>query len=174
MGAPLPSFIEIGSGKIAHVLVGQAEDELLFAKTSGYGFIGTFADLLSRQKAGKAFLNMEDGASILPPARASGMDHIAALSNDGRLLIFPIDQMKRLSSGKGVQIIGLKGKETLKAILATKGPVVNITGTFRNKAKTLLSEEKHLGQRARRGAAVGLVNQPMIENPPEPSEDAKS
>ena len=174
MGAPLPSFIEIGTGKIAHVLVGQAGDELLFAKTSGYGFIGTFADLLSRQKAGKAFLSMEDGAGILPPARANGMSHIAALSNDGRLLIFPIDQMKRLSGGKGVQIIGLKGKESLKAILAAKGPLINIRGTFRNKAKILLSDEKHLGQRARRGAAVGLINQPMIENLPEHSDGATS
>ena len=170
MGAPLPSFVEIGSGKIAHVLVGQPEDELLFAKTSGYGFIGTFGDLLSRQKAGKAFLTVEDGAVILPPARANGTSHIAALADVGRLLVFPIDQMKRLSGGKGVQIIGLKGKETLKAILAAKGPVVSVTGTFRNKPKSLLSEEKHLGQRARRGAAVGLINQPAIENLPEASQ----
>ena len=167
MGAPLPSFIEIGSGKIAHVLTGKPEDELLVAKTSGYGFICTYGDLLSRQKAGKSFLTLEDGCSILPPVRVVGADHIAALSEDGRLLVFPIDQMKRLSGGKGVQIINLKGTETLKAIIAAKGPVVSIKGTFRNKPKALLSDEKHLGLRARRGAAVGLVNQPVIENLPE-------
>ena len=167
MGTPLPSFIEIGSGKIAHVLTGKPEDELLIAKTSGYGFICTYGDLLSRQKAGKAFLTLEDGSTILPPApivRSAGMDHIAALSEDGRLLVFPLDQMKRLSSGKGVQIIGLKGKETLKSIIATKGSIVSIKGVFRNKPKALLSEEKHFGQRARRGAAVGLVNNPVIGN----------
>ena len=165
MGTPLPSFIEIGAGRIAHVLTGQPEDELLIAKTSGYGFICSYADLLSRQKAGKSFLTMEDGSSVLPPVRIAGMDHLAALSDDGRLLVFPLEQMKHLSSGKGVQIIGLKGKETLKAIIAAQGAVVVIKGSFRNKPKTLLSEEKHLGQRARRGAAVGLVNQPVIEGP---------
>ena len=118
--------------------------------------------LLSRQKAGKAFLTMEDGAAILPPSRIAGMDHLAALSDDGRLLVFPLDQMKKLSGGKGVQIIGLKGKETLKSAIAVKGPVVRITGMFRNKPKELVSEEKHLGQRARRGAAVGLVNNPAL------------
>ena len=85
MGAPLPSFIEIGAGKIAHVLIGKPEDELLVAKSSGYGFVCTFGDLLSRQKAGKAFLSMEVGATVLPPApivRNAGMDHIAALSSD--------------------------------------------------------------------------------------------
>ena len=162
MGAPLPSFVDMGNSKIAHVLTGKPEDELLVAKTSGYGFICAFGDLLSRQKAGKAFMTMEDGATILPPSRVAGMDHLAALSDDGRLLVFPLDQMKRLTSGKGVQIIGLKGKEAMRAAIAVKGPTVGIFGVFRNKPKKLLSEEKHFGLRARRGAAVGLVNNPVI------------
>ncbi len=141
---------------------------MLVAKTSGYGFICTYGDLLSRQKAGKAFLTIEDGATILPPTRVVDADHIAALSEDGRLLVFPLDQMKRLSGGKGVQIIGLKDKETLKSTISVKGPVVAIKGIFRNRPKEILSDEKHLGQRARRGAAVGLVNQPIIENLPAP------
>lgn len=170
MGAPLPSFVDMGHSRIAHVLVGRPEDELLVAKSSGYGFICTYGDLLSRQKAGKSFLTVEDGASVLQPSSVAGTDHIAALSDDGRLLVFPIDQMKHLSGGKGVQIIGLKGKEALKSAIAVHGPVVRIKGVFRNKPKELLSEEKHLGQRARRGAAVGLVNAPTIEGLPAPEE----
>ncbi|GHU33071.1 DNA topoisomerase 4 subunit A [Betaproteobacteria bacterium] len=163
MGAPLSSFVDMGNSKIAHVLVGNSKDEFLIAKTSGYGFICAYDDLLSRQRAGKAFLTMEDGAAILPPSPiARGMDHIAALSSDGRLLVFPLDQMKRLSGGKGVQIIGLKGKESLKSAIALKGSVVRIEGVFRNRPKKLLSEEKHLGLRARRGVTVGLLNNPMI------------
>ena len=163
MGAPLSSFVELGNGRIAHVLSGRPEEELLIAKTSGYGFICTYGDLLSRQKAGKAFVTIEDGASVLPVLRVAACDHLAALSDDGRLLVFPLDQMKRLSGGKGVQIIGLKDKEKLKTAIAVKGAIVNIKGIFRNKPKVLASEEKHLGQRARRGAAVGLVNQVSIE-----------
>jgi topoisomerase-4 subunit A len=105
---------------------------------------------------------MEDGAAVLPPSPVSGKDHVAALSSDGRLLVFPLDQMKRLSGGKGVQIIGLKGKETLKSAIAIQGPVARIAGTWRNRHRELLSEEKHLGQRARRGAAAGPVNDPEI------------
>ena len=86
------------------------------------------------------------------------MDHIAALSDDNRLLVFPLDQMKRLSGGKGVQIIGLKGKESLRAVLLSQGAQVTINGTFRNKPKALVSEDRHLAQRARRGAPAGLVN----------------
>ena len=172
MGAPLPSFVDMGNSKIAHVLVAKPEDEFLIAKSSGYGFICTYADLLSRQKAGKAFLTLEDGSNILPPAKVAGADHLAALSDDGRLLVFSIDQMKKLSGGKGVQIIGLKGKETLKAAIPVKGSAVCIKGVFRNKAKEILSDEKHLGQRARRGAAVGLVNNPSIAGLPDTAPSA--
>lgn len=162
MGAPLPSFVDMGTSRIAHVIVGKADEDFLFAKSSGYGFIANYGDLLSRQKAGKAFLTMEAESTVLPPSRIAGTDHVAALSDDGRLLVFPLDQMKRLSGGKGIQILGLKGKETLREAVAVKGPVVRIDGLFRNKQKTMLSEEKHVGQRARRGAAIGLINAPRI------------
>jgi topoisomerase-4 subunit A len=164
MGAPLSSFVDLGKGRVAHVLAARPEDEFLIAKTSGYGFICAFGDLLSRQRAGKAFLTMEEGAVILPPSPVGGMDHVAALSSDGRLLVFPLDQMKRLSSGKGVQIIGLKGKETLKSAIAIRGAVARLTGTWRNRPRELLSEEKHLSQRARRGAPAGSVNDPLIRS----------
>ncbi len=167
MGAPLSSFVELGTGKIAHVLTGLAGDELLLAKTSGYGFICTYADLLSRQKAGKAFLSVEEGATILPPVRLAGKDHLAALSEDGRLLVFPLEQMKRLSAGKGVQIIGLHDNESLRAVVATQGDRVTIKGMFRNRIKTLLSEDRHLGQRARRGSPVGQLGNVTLAASPE-------
>ena len=166
LGAPLASFVELGGGRLAHVLVGRPDDEFLFAKTSGYGFIAAFGDLVSRQKAGKAFLTLEENAVILPPSPlgvAGGRaDHIAALTDDGRLLIFPLDQMKKLSGGKGVQIVGLRDKERLKMAIASQGAVVRICGVFRNRPKEVLSDEKHVGQRARRGASIGLVNQATI------------
>ncbi|WP_300449172.1 DNA topoisomerase IV subunit A [Accumulibacter sp.] len=167
LGAPLSSFVDLGSGKIAHVITGRPEDELLVAKTSGYGFICTYGDLLSRQRAGKAFLSIEDGASILPPVPIAGRDHLAALSEDGRLLVFPLEQMKRLASGKGVQIIGLRDGETLRAVVAVRGTRVMIRGTARNRVKTLLSEDRHLAQRARRGSPVGQISQVTLEACPE-------
>ena len=166
LGAPLVSFVELGGGKLAHVLTGRPDEEFLFAKTSGYGFIATLGDLFSRQRAGKAFLTMEAGAAILPPSPLGAgerrADHVAALSEDGRLLIFPIDQMKKLSGGKGVQIIGLREGETLRAAIAGRGAIVCVRGIFRNRPKEMLSESKHIGQRARRGSPIGLITQATI------------
>jgi topoisomerase-4 subunit A len=166
MGAPLSSFVDLGSGRIAHVLTGQPDDAILIAKTSGYGFICTYGDLLSRQKAGKAVVSVEDGASILPPLRLAGRDHLGALSSDGRLLVFPLEQMKRLASGKGVQIIGLHAGESLRAVIATSGPRLAIRGSVRNRPKTLMSEDRHLGQRARRGSPVGQISNITLDHWP--------
>ncbi|MBO3704616.1 MAG: DNA topoisomerase IV subunit A, partial [Candidatus Accumulibacter sp.] len=167
MGAPLSSFVELGSGRIAHVITGRADDQLLVAKTSGYGFICKYGDLLSRQRAGKAFLTVEDGASILPLLRIGSQDHLAALADDGRLLIFPLAQMKRLAGGKGVQIIALQGRETLRTVVLTQGVRVTIRGTARSRTKTLVSEDRHLGQRARRGSPVGQMSNVTLEAYPE-------
>ena len=123
----------------------------------------TFGDLLSRQKTGKAFLTVEDEAIILSPSSIAGADHIAALSSDGRVLVFPLDQIKRLSGGKGVQIIGLRNQETLKSAIPIQGTVTCITGTWRNRPKEFFSEEKHFGQRARRGAVIGSLNNPALK-----------
>ncbi|MDR2637162.1 MAG: DNA topoisomerase IV subunit A [Zoogloeaceae bacterium] len=167
MGAPLVSFIEIGKSRIAHVLAGKPEETFFIAKTSGYGFICALADLFSRQRAGKAFLSLEENARILPPQPvAAGSAYIAALSADGRLLIFPLAQMKCLSGGKGVQIIGLKKGESLSQTLVTALPVVQIRGIFRGKGKDILSTAAHIGQRARRGAGIGLVKEARIAAAP--------
>ena len=167
MGAPLSSFVELGSGRIAHVITGRPDDQLLVAKSSGYGFLCKYGDLLSRQKAGKAFLAVEDGATILPLLRIGSQDHLAALSEDGRLLIFPLAQMKHLASGKGVQIIALHGDERLRAVAVTQGVRVTIRGTARSRSKTLLSEDRHIGQRARRGSPVGQISNVTLEAYPE-------
>jgi topoisomerase-4 subunit A len=75
--------------------------------------------------------------------------------------------MKRLSGGKGVQIIGLKGKESLRAVLLSVGAQVTIKGMFRNKVKTLISEERHLAQRARRGSPAGQISNITLAPYPE-------
>jgi hypothetical protein len=70
--------------------------------------------------------------------------------------------MKRLSGGKGVQIIGLHAGETLHEMRGLTGPTAILTGIFRNKVKTLLSDERHLSQRARRGALAGFIKNPTL------------
>ena len=85
-----------------------------------------------RSEAGKAFMTLEpDEEPIAPVALAAGLDHVAALSSRGRLLVFPLAEMREVPRGRGVIIMGLDGEETLEIVgLATARKVI-LLGTNR-------------------------------------------
>ncbi|MCC6133892.1 MAG: DNA topoisomerase IV subunit A [Candidatus Contendobacter sp.] len=120
-GEPLTGKLSPPDGaSFINVLLGNPEDLYLLATDAGYGFICAFDDLVSRNKAGKVVLTVPGGAKIWPPLPVTGlaMDRLAALSSDGRLLLFPISELPRLPKGKGNKILDLRGEERLTALLA--------------------------------------------------------
>jgi topoisomerase-4 subunit A len=77
MGAPLPSFVDLGSGDRprAHRPAGRRISSPRPRATASSAPTATCS---RGRKAGKAFLSVEDGASILPPLRLAGKDHLGA------------------------------------------------------------------------------------------------
>jgi topoisomerase IV subunit A len=158
---PVTTLIELPPGaKVAQALSGLPEQKFLVAGSGGYGFVATLEEMVSRQRAGKAFMTMEpDEEPIAPVALAPGLDHVAALSSRGRLLVFPLVEMREVSRGRGVIIIGLDGEEELVAVgLATSSKVV-LQGSNRLGRPVTVALEgeaiaKHLLRRARKGSLV--------------------
>ena len=119
-GEPLTGKLSPPDGAhFVSVLLGNAEDLYLLASDAGYGFLCTFDELLSRNKSGKLVLNVPEGANIMPPLLVSDLDggQLAALSSGGRLLLFPVRELPRLTKGKGNRILELPGEERLQALL---------------------------------------------------------
>ncbi|MFN3985958.1 MAG: DNA topoisomerase IV subunit A [Rhodocyclaceae bacterium] len=115
-GAPITTFVEFqDGGKLAQVVSDDPASAWMFAHTGGYGFICSIADATSRQRAGKAFMSLEKGEKILAPARALG-DWIVAVSENGRILVFPRAEMKVQAGGRGVIVMGLDERESLAAV----------------------------------------------------------
>jgi topoisomerase-4 subunit A len=87
--------------------MGKAEETLLLASDAGYGFLATLSDLYAKNRAGKALLTLPQGAYPLPPLRVSDPDteQVCAISNEGRMLLFPVRDLPMLSKGKGNKII---------------------------------------------------------------------
>jgi topoisomerase-4 subunit A len=130
------------------------------AGTGGYGFVATLGDMIARQRGGRAFMTLEpDEEPLAPVPLASGLDHVAALSSRGRLLVFPLAEMREVPRGRGVIVIGLDRDETLAAVgLATAHRVV-LAGTNRLGRPVTVAIEgedlrKHQLRRARKGALV--------------------
>ncbi|MCG5527586.1 MULTISPECIES: DNA topoisomerase IV subunit A [Halorhodospira] len=92
------------------VLAGDPESRWLLASDAGYGFRVPLRELFSRNRAGKAVLTLPEGAAVLPPvalpAEADGAE-VAVASSDGRLLVFPLEELPEMARGKGNKLIGI-------------------------------------------------------------------
>jgi topoisomerase-4 subunit A len=142
-----------GAGFIS-VLLGNPEDLYLLATDAGYGFICAFDDLLSRNKAGKVVLTVPEGAEILSPLLVTNLetDRLAVVGSGGRLLLFPVKDLPRLSKGKGNKMIDLPGEERLMALtLLTLNESLILTAGKRDMKLKPADLEGYAGERGRRG-----------------------
>ncbi|NDU86257.1 MAG: DNA topoisomerase IV subunit A [Ferrovum sp.] len=117
-GIPLTSLIDLPAGsKVVQMFGSLPEDKWLVTGSGGNGFVVKGEDLLSKVRGGKAFLTLEEGETPLCPVRfAEGLTHVAALSMGGRLLVFPVDELKILPRGRGVILMALGKGDTLRAV----------------------------------------------------------
>jgi topoisomerase-4 subunit A len=113
---------------------------------------------MTRNKAGKAALKVPAGASVVAATPVlEGQDRLAAVSDDGRLLVFDLTELPELGKGKGNRILSLpgKGKGSMVAIAAL-GPEQSLKVRSGKREMTLKPKdlEHYLGNRARRGMAL--------------------
>jgi topoisomerase-4 subunit A len=91
------------------VLIGDPEDLYILASDAGYGFLASLGDLQARNRAGKVVLTLPEGGRVLPPVAVKDVETtvLVAASSVGRLLLFPLPQLPRLSKGKGFKLMGI-------------------------------------------------------------------
>ena len=109
-GEPLSGKVSPPSGATFEgVVIGDENREILLASDAGYGFVAKLADLVSKNKSGKNTLNTPKGSRVIPPSMVNGYnsDLIVAITNEGRMLMFPIKELPRLARGKGNKIISI-------------------------------------------------------------------
>ncbi|MEK0361117.1 DNA topoisomerase IV subunit A [Pseudomonas sp. CBC3] len=89
------------------------DDDALYviASDAGYGFVVKGEDLQAKNKAGKALLSLPAGARVVAPRplKSRDQDWLAAVTTEGRLLVFPVRDLPQLGKGKGNKIIGIPG-----------------------------------------------------------------
>ncbi|WP_353101224.1 DNA topoisomerase IV subunit A, partial [Stenotrophomonas lactitubi] len=117
-GEPLTGRFSPAAGT-SFVTLASAEPDTRFvlASSHGYGFVTRFENLIGRNKAGKAMLNLSAGSSVLSPSVVAnvGTDRIVAVTSSGNLLAIAASDLPELDKGKGNKII-----EIPKAKLATE------------------------------------------------------
>jgi topoisomerase-4 subunit A len=159
-GAPITTLIDLEPGtQPAHYFAGAADALLLLAHTGGFGLLANAGDLVSRQRGGKSFLALEPEERLLPPALVvPGQARVACLARSGRLLVFPLADLKRQANGgRGLTLMDCDAKDPLLSV-ATCGDALVVQGTNRGRDKDELLRGAalagHEGKRARKGHKV--------------------
>jgi topoisomerase-4 subunit A len=158
-GVPLTTLVDFQDGaKLSQALSDTPEERYLFANSGGYGFIATVENLVSRNRAGKAFMSLAKGEKPLAPVRANG-EMVAAISQGGRLLVFPLAELRTMAKGRGLIILDLADKDELVAMAVGDGSRFRVTGIGRaGKAAEWLAGSRELevfqGSRARKGHTI--------------------
>ncbi len=160
-GEPLTTrFTPPAGAAFLSTLLDEDKAQYLLATNAGYGFVTTYDELHSRNKAGKAVLTVPEHAQVLAPQRVQDVENdlVAVVSNDGRLLVFPVKDLPQMAKGKGNKMLGVdaellaKGEEMMVgvAVLGAKDALVIESGkrTFTLKPADL---SHYAGERGRRG-----------------------
>ncbi|WP_102797710.1 DNA topoisomerase IV subunit A [Bowmanella denitrificans] len=160
-GEPLTGrFNIVGGENVEHVVMSNDDDQYLLASDAGYGFIGKFADMVSKNKAGKAYLSLPMAAKVLTPQRVRDVqsDWCLAISTEGRMLMFPLKDLPELGKGKGNKIISIpsakaQAREEYVKVLAVVPQGAQVKILAGKRGMTLSAEDlSHFqGERGRRG-----------------------
>lgn len=157
-GEPLTTRLNPPAGAAFKVVVmGDAQQAVLLATDASYGFVTTLGDLDAGNKNGKAVVTVPDGATILPPLFINDVEHdfLVIVSSEGRLLVFPVKDLPKLSKGKGNKLISLDDTEVLKSILICKtGDKVVVNTSNRHLTLKWADLEHYRGERGKRGAKL--------------------
>lgn len=160
-GVPLTTLIDVQDGaKVQHCLADHPDQTYLFSGKNGYGFVAPLKALVARPKAGKAFQSLEQGEEPMKPVRISSTTegYVACGSSEGKMLCFPIAEVKALDKGKGVMLMGLEETETLSGI--TYFDAIPFTAQIELKGQQGVitfgkaDMEKFLGRRSRKGSVL--------------------
>lgn len=158
-GEPLTGRFSPAAGT-SFVTLASAEPDTRFvlASTHGYGFVTRFENLIGRNKAGKAMLNLSAGSSVLTPSVVANVatDRIVAVTSSGNLLAIAASDLPELDKGKGNKIIEIpKAKlatERVVAIVAiSPGQTLQVRSGQRTMGLKFNELEAYLGARATRG-----------------------
>lgn len=142
------------------VVTGAKEEQFLIASDAGYGFVVNLEDMLTKNKSGKKVLSIPKGGVSLQPAAVQDykVQYVAAFTNEGRLLIFPLSELPIMAKGKGIKIINIPSArvvdrvEMMIAVKVIRETDVIVVHSGKRDINLKFADLKHyMGERARRG-----------------------
>ncbi len=105
-GEPVRTMIDLEADtSIAKMLVHKEGGRLLLAASNGKGFVAETAELLAETRKGRQVVNLKGDAKLRVIREiATEDDHVAAVGDNRKLIVFNLEEMPVMARGQGVQI----------------------------------------------------------------------
>ena len=174
-GEPLSGKLSLPIGaQVEQMVMSSQEDKrILMASDAGYGFICTYSDLIARNRNGKAVINLPENAKVMPIIELNDTTPLLlALTNLGRMLVFPVETLPSLSKGKGNKIIAISSAQAQKredylinlALISDKSSITLYAGKRKLTLKAA-DLQKFMAERGKKGTLLprGLQRVDRIE-----------
>jgi len=101
-GEPVRLMVDLEENHdFVEIWVHEPGRKLLVGATSGHGFIVPEDEMVAMTRKGKQVMNVDPPAEAITVVPAEG-DMVAAIGENRKMLIFPLDEVNEMSRGKGV------------------------------------------------------------------------
>ncbi|MEL6266502.1 MAG: DNA gyrase C-terminal beta-propeller domain-containing protein, partial [Pseudomonadota bacterium] len=158
MGEPVRLLAEMAQeAEIVAMAIHRAGGRFLVASTAGDGFMLPADEALAQTRGGRQVMNLKDGARLAvvaaePPAgEGGGVDHVAVVGANRKLLVFALEELPEMSRGKGVRLQKYKdgGLSDARLFRLAEG----LSWPMGSKTRTVRAEElaEYLAKRATAG-----------------------
>ncbi len=130
MGEPLRLMVDLPNDvEIVDLFIHTPDRKLLVASSTGNGFVVPENDVLAQTRTGKQVLNVKGDERAMICKPVSG-DHVAVVSQNGKFLVFPVEELPEMGRGKGVKIQKYNMARGKQGALELDGGLSDIT-TFK-------------------------------------------
>ncbi len=127
MGEPVRLMVDLpNDADIVDLLIYRAGEKLVVASDAGDGFIVPADEVLAQTRAGKQVMNLSDGSVMATVKRVDG-DHVAIISKNRKLLVFPLDELPEMTRGKGVRLQKYNMARGRQGVLELDGGLSDLT-----------------------------------------------
>ena len=151
-GEPLRLLVDMDAAEdVVAAFVHDPGRKLLVASTEGRGFVVPEAEVLANTRKGKQVMSVDAPEEMRICVAARG-DMVAALGENRKLILFPLEQVPEMTRGKGVRLQKYKdgGIADLRVFDKAEG-LVWLDSSGRSFVRSMADVKEWLGDRAQAG-----------------------
>ncbi|MGE0744298.1 MAG: DNA topoisomerase IV subunit A [Rhodospirillales bacterium] len=148
-GEPVRLMVDLGNDQdIVTLFVHKPGRKLVVASEDARGFLVPEDEVLAQTRAGKQVLNVAAGVEARACVPAEG-DHVAAVGDNRKLVVFPLDELPEMTRGRGVTM--QKYKDGTLADIQVFRLADGLSWRLGDRVRTEVDLRPWLGKRAQAG-----------------------